>query len=66
MCRVGRHINMKVNVIEKKSKGVPQTSTKVLKSIVEGATCVAGDGGEGQVRELLGGEKGCVIVSTQA
>lgn len=50
---------MKVNVIEKKSKGVPQTSTKVLISIMEGATCVAGDGGRrsgpGAIRRQEGG-----------
>lgn len=57
---------MKVNVIEKKIKGVPQTSTKVLISIVEGATCVAGDGGRKSDPGAIRRREGRVLVSTQA
>lgn len=48
---------MRVKDIEKKSRGVPHTSTKVLMSMTESATSVAVDG------ELLGDWDALSVIS---
>lgn len=56
-----------MNVIEKKSKGVPQTSTNVLISIVLVSPGTRGGEGRGGEKVRSGDEGGgeCVVVSTR-